>query len=100
MKYIFEWTFLADNSYQEEINFIYLKWNIKEAFEFEELVANELERLSKNPSIGRLGLNKNYSLVISKQTTIYYKVREELKTIQLLLFWNNLKNPADLIKLL
>lgn len=100
MKYTVEWTFLADNSYQEEIHFIYLKWNIKEALKFEELVANELERLCNNPSIGKLELDKNYSLVISKQTTLFYKVIDEFKTIQLLLFWNNLKNPEDLSKFL
>jgi hypothetical protein len=41
-----------------------------------------------------------YYLMISKQTTLYYKVSENDQRIDLLVFWNNQKNPDDLIKLL
>jgi plasmid stabilization system protein ParE len=99
MSYKLEWTFIAENSYFEEIEFIYLKWNEKEVFKFENLVDKELKRLVKNPTIGKLK-NRKYSLMISKQTTLYYRINNNKKSVELLLFWNNLKNPEDLKKLL
>lgn len=47
MSFHIDWTFSALNSYYEEIEFIYFKWNQKEVLKFEKLIENELERLSK-----------------------------------------------------
>ncbi|MDD2986326.1 hypothetical protein [Flavobacterium sp.] len=47
MSFHIDWTFSALNSYYEEIEFIYFKWNQKEVLKFEKLVENELERLFK-----------------------------------------------------
>lgn len=99
MIYKLDWTFKAESSYYEEIEYIYLKWNIKEVVKFEDLVSTELARLVQNPKIGRLSNNK-FSLTISKQTTLYYRINEKEKSIELLLFWNNQKNPEELNKLL
>jgi len=41
-----------------------------------------------------------FSLVISKQTTLYYSFSEKEKTINLILFWNNKQNPKLLDKVL
>jgi hypothetical protein len=100
MSYQVDWTFSALNSYYEEIEFIYSKWNQKEVLNFEKLVEKELERLSKNPTLGKINFKKNYSITISKQTTLIYRINDKVKSIELLLFWNNLKNPEDLNKLL
>ena len=40
------------------------------------------------------------SILISKQTTLFYDFDENTKIIDLYVFWNNSKNPVDLIKLL
>ncbi len=100
MNYKIDWTFSALNSYDEEIDFIYLKWNLKEVLKFEKLVTFELERLSRNPTLGILRVENNYSLILSKQTTLFYRINNNALSIELLLFWNNLKNPQDLTKLL
>ena len=100
MNYKIEWTFLAEDSYLEEINFIFFKWNKREVEKFENLVENELKRISLNPKIGKLKKSAIYSLVISKQTAIFYRIKEESNSIEILLFWNNQKNPNDLAKLL
>ena len=100
MSYNLEWTSNAVNSYFEEIEFIYLKWNEKEVLKFEKLVEKELKRLSSTPSIGKLIYKNIYSFSISKQTSIFFRIKKEVKLIELLLFWNNQKNPNDLIKLL
>lgn len=100
MNYRIDWTFSALDSYDEEIDFIYLKWNLKEVLKFEKLVEIELQRLSKNPTLGILIDENNYSFLLSKQTTVFYRINDNDLSIELLLFWNNQKNPQDLIKLL
>ena len=52
MNYIFSWDTVAINSYIEESEFILLKWNSQEVQKFQDVVEENLERLSKNPEIG------------------------------------------------
>lgn len=100
MIYKIEWTFRAEISFFEEAQFILQKWNINEVNKFESLVEDELKRLSINPAIGNFKGDDIYSLSVSEQTTLFYKINKDLSLIELLLFWNNLRNPDDLIKLL
>ena len=101
MSFIIKWQPTAENTFHEEIDFIFLKWNYNEVQKFEKLVNENLKRLSLNPEIGIYSNEYEiYSLVISKQTTLYYSFDSIFKIIELNVFWNNSKNPADLIKLL
>ncbi|HQE35214.1 MAG TPA: hypothetical protein PLO52_08360 [Flavobacterium alvei] len=101
MIYRIEWKSIATRTYFGEINFILSKWNEAEVQKFEDLVYDFLEIVSKNPKTGIYKPKNNcYSLVISKQTTLYYKIIEDKSQIDLILFWNNKQNPDDLIKLL
>ena len=101
MSYSFSWQPNSEITYYGEVDFIFLKWNFEEVQKFELLVEENLNILSKNPKIG---IYKNdlkvYSIVISKQTTLYYNFDENTKIIELYVFWNNSKNPQDLTKLL
>lgn len=101
MSYTIIWQPTALNTYVEEVEFVFLKWNFKEVQKFQDLVIENLERLSKNPEIGIFNNEfKVYSLVLSKQTTLYYNFNSNTKIIDLYAFWNNLRNPDDLTKLL
>ena len=101
MNYSFNWDIVAINTYIEETEFILLKWNEKEVQKFVALVEESLERLSKNPEIGTFNTKFDlYTLIISKQTTLYYNFNSSSKIISLYVFWNNSKNPNDLTKLL
>lgn len=101
MSYTLIWSSIAIDSYIEEAEFILLKWNIKEVDKFKTLVEESLIRLTLNPEIGIYNKISNvYSFVISKQTTLYYSFNMETKNIRLHVFWNNLKNPNNLSKLL
>ncbi len=89
----------AEISYYEELDFIFRKWNIIEGEKFIGLVYDFLETLSQKPTIGIY--SKKYdtcSFVISKQTTLFYKVIEKELKKELLLFWNNKQNPKSLEK--
>ena len=101
MIYKIEWKTIATYSYFSEIDFIFSKWNEIEVQKFEDLVYDFLATLSKNPEIGIFKSEFNcYSLVLSKQTTLYYKIIENKSQIDLILFWNNKHNPIQLNKLL
>jgi hypothetical protein len=93
------WKSLAEITFSQEMIFILSKWNQKEVDKFAFLVDENLSRIVQNPFIGQ-PIKSIYKVVISNQTTLYYKVIESDKTIELLVFWNNQKNPSDLIKLL
>ena len=100
MIYKIEWTPTAQSSFVDEVDFIFRKWNYKEISKFEDLVVNEISHVALNPQIGIQNSNGISSLVLSKQTTLYYRIKDNDYLVELLLFWNNLKNPNDLYKLL
>lgn len=96
-----KWSTLAEITFADEIDFILRKWNLVEADKFVSLVYDYLERLTTNPNIGIFNSESNcYSIVISKQTTLYYKILESEKKVELILFWNNKQNPIHLKKIL
>ena len=97
--YSIHWSKLAEITFSEEMDFIFEKWNQKEVDKFGLLVQNCLQSISENPKIGKNeSENQVYSFVISKQTTIYFKISEIELRIDLILFWNNKKNPILLDK--
>lgn len=101
MNYTFKWQHNSQLTYFQETDFILLKWNSFEVEKFDQLVEEDLFRLSINPLIGVFNKDlKLFALVISKQTTLYYNFDENTKIIDLYVFWNNSKNPDDLAKLL
>src|SRR5690606_20336346 len=101
MSYQVVWQPNSQISYYDETDFILRKWNSTEVQKFQDLVFENLDRLVENPLIGTYSNSlKMYSIVISKQTTLYYSFSQDSKIIDLYLFWNNLKNPEDLKKLL
>ena len=99
--YSIHWSKIAEITFSEEMDFIFEKWNQKEVDKFGLLVQNCLQSISENPKIGKNeSENQVYSFVISKQTTIYFKISEIELRIDLILFWNNKKNPILLDKYL
>ena len=95
------WSTLSKISFSEEIYFILRKWNQIEVDKFSELVYDYLERLTKNPEIGIYNSKFNcYSIVISKQSTLFYRILESEKKLELVLFWNNKQNLVYLKKML
>ncbi len=99
MEYKIKWLSNASLTYLDEIDFIFEKWNYKEVQKFILLVDENLKRLSVNPKIG-IPIKNMFRLVLSNQTTLFYTIQEKEKRIDLIIFWNNSKNPNDLVRLL
>tara|TARA_R110000772_G_scaffold42670_1_gene98929 strand:- start:112 stop:417 length:306 start_codon:yes stop_codon:yes gene_type:complete len=91
-----DWTDLALQSYEDEALYILKKWNLHEVEKFSILVFKFNQLLETGTIQGKpTFLASTYFHVISKQTTVYYKVINE-DSIELLLFWNNKKDPKTL----
>lgn len=90
------WSQLSKITFSEKIYFILRKWNQTEVDKFSELVYNHLERLTKNPEIGIFDSKFNcFSIVISKQTTLHYRILESEKKIELVYFGTTNKIPNN-----
>lgn len=102
MSYSIQWSDLAKDTFQDEIDFILLKWNASEVQKFILLVDNHLKNIASHPLVGHVVKIDShlFGLVISKQTTLYYKLNAKENQIELVLFWNNSKNPKILKKLI
>ena len=101
MTYFVYWSVLSKESFNDEVDFIFLKWNLEEVLKFIKLVEISIKRLSERPEIGIYREDKKiFSIVISKQTTLYYRINKSQNQVELVLFWNNKKNPKQFPKLL
>jgi len=91
------WTDTAKSSFQEELSFINKKWGKKEVTNFINLSTDYINLLVSGVLEGKPSRRRNIRIsVISKQTTLVYKLNKKSKQIELILFWNNLKNPNQL----
>ncbi len=95
------WGKKAKVSYTEELEFILVKWNLKEVKKFTLLVNSKLEVLKTGKLEGRISKRSQIrSVVVSKQTTLFFDINKKENRIELLLFWNNKRDPKELKKVL
>ncbi len=95
------WSKTAELSFAEELDYIFIKWGIKEVEKFINLSDEFLKILQSGLVEGKPSKKRDIRLfVISKQTTLVYKIDTIKKQIVLILFWNNLKNPKGFEKLI
>lgn len=96
------WTEFALTTFEEEIDFILLKWNINEVQKFIILVNKNIDLLEKNINQDKPIANKEnvFLKVVSKQTSLIYRIEINSNKICLLRFWNNKRNPKNLKRFL
>jgi hypothetical protein len=94
--YKIDWTLGSELTYYKEIEYISSKWRFEEVEKFIELVDDKIQTLSTGTMTGKPSNIKDVRvLVISKQTSLAYKVFESQSRIELISFWNNKVNPTD-----
>ncbi len=65
------------------------------------LVNSKLEVLKTGKLEGRISKRSQIrSVVVSKQTTLFFDINKKENRIELLLFWNNKRDPKELKKVL
>jgi len=94
--YKIDWTLGSELTYYKEIEYILSKWSLDEVEKFIELVEDRIQVLSTGTMTGKPSNIKDVRiLVISRQTSLAYRVFESQSRIELLSFWNNKVNPSD-----
>jgi plasmid stabilization system protein ParE len=85
---IIEWSYLAKIDYWKNIEYLENEWSPKEVVAFIKSVDQHLELLkSDNIYFTKTGYKDVYKLVIVKQVSLFYRIKEN--KIELLRFWNN-----------
>lgn len=93
--YSVHWTSIAERSFEQELEFILLKWSSAEVLAFIEITESFLPLLSTNPFLGKYIADKDiYAFVLSTQTTVFYRIVTGELRVDLLLFFNNRQDPA------
>ena len=92
------WTPKARRTYTEIINYLETDWTEKEIKTFIAKVDHLLELIRHNPEMGEESRKKKNirKILITKQNSLYYRVKSHKKELQLLVFWDNRKDPGNL----
>ena len=95
------WGIKAKHSYFDELERIHTFHIVKEVEKFihlvERVILNLRSGVLKGIVSSTLDIN---SLVISKQTTLFFALDKSNSRLELLLFWRNKEDPKKLVKLL
>ncbi|MFK7833983.1 MAG: hypothetical protein AB8B52_11945 [Winogradskyella sp.] len=88
---------MAELTFAKTLEFISEKWSISEVNNFIDLVDDFVQKIESGIIKGKISQTTNMRFfVISKQTTLFFDVHDDIKTVELLLFWNNKENPKKL----
>ena len=95
---IVNWTPNSLNSYFNIIDFLAINWTKKEINNFVSETEHTIELIKSNPFLFKKyskfeNVRKGY---INKFISLYYRVSEVNKEVELLIFWDNRQNPNDL----
>jgi hypothetical protein len=89
-----EWTLASKNDYWQNIEYLEKHWSEKEALNFINEVDYSLNLIArKNVVFTKSDYINVYKMVIIKQITIFYSIKNE--TIYLLRFWNNYQDLSN-----
>lgn len=92
MSYSILWSEEAENTFENNLDYLEKQWNTTTIVAFIDRVDDVLMKISFNPKLFPL-YNKQVNIhkcIITRQITVYYKV--ESASITLLTFWNTFQN--------
>jgi len=90
------WSPRADETYGEILDYLSKERGLQSTIKFMDEVEHTIELISKFPQMfeaspSHPNIRKGF---ITKHTTLFYEIKDD--TIELLVFWNNRRNPNDL----
>ncbi len=94
------WTLEAVSSFNAIIDFLLVRWTVKEALTFIDIVENTIENIVEHPKMLKISQYDSQSIValITKHTTMFYRIFDE--TIEIEYFWSNFQSPTIIKKFL
>jgi plasmid stabilization system protein ParE len=92
------WTPTARKTYFEVLDHLARHWNIKEVENFISEVEHILEQIKSNPEMFQASRKKKNVRkgLITKHNTLYYRIKPRKKELELIIFWDNRKDPGEL----
>lgn len=86
------WSDQAEDDFEQNIIYLFEKWNEKVVQKFTYETEFVLNIISKSPKVFQKNKKLNiYFVPITKHVTLFYEIVD--KEIYLLRFWNNFQNP-------
>lgn len=98
MAYKIIWTPRAEKNFSDIESYLQKKWNTHVILTFIDKVDHLLQIISNNPDIFP-EINKKNKVrrcVVVKQVSLFYKINENQKQVDLLTFWDTRQNPKKL----
>lgn len=90
------WSPKAKITYYQVLEYLELNWTIKEIKAFINRTDYVIEHISQTPFHYPYSKKGDiYKCVVVKQVSLFYRIKQQ--EIELLLFWDNRKNPAKLL---
>jgi len=92
-----KWTDKAEESFAAIIDYLSENWSQKEVNDFIEKTDKVIDNISQNPSMYAVSIKRKNvrRALIGKLTSLLYTVKHKT-IIELLLFWDNRRNPKKL----
>ncbi len=88
------WTPEAEDNFSSILDYLESEWSEKEIRKFARKTQIIIEQIAINPKMFKAaGTEEIRKAVITRQTSLFYFVDEELELITLLAFWDNRRNP-------
>lgn len=90
------WSKEAEDTFEEIISYLEIKWTEKEIEKFVSETSKIVSILKKNPFLFR-GSDKAkiFEVLIGKQNLLIYQINESEKRVELLSFWDTRQNPKS-----
>ena len=96
MKLTVKWSFRAERSYGEQLEYLFNKWGNASAINFMDHTEKVLEHISETPRMYPYHDRKEnvHRCVLNRQVSLYYKVGQD--TVTLVVFWPNRRDKPNI----
>ncbi len=91
------WTLESEKTFNQNLEYLSLKWDAVVLNDFLDRVEEVLESIKSNPRLYPLHREKEnvHKCVIHERIVLYYKIVDE-EVVDLLTFWNTYQDPVRL----
>ncbi|RNL51057.1 type II toxin-antitoxin system RelE/ParE family toxin [Pedobacter jejuensis] len=94
--YAIIWSPIAKTSYIEILKFLEENWTSKEIEYFISRTERLVKLISQNPNLFQYSINSDtFRCLVVPHVSLFYRLKNE--NIELLVFWDNRKDPKKLI---
>jgi len=95
MAYKIRWTEEAIETFDKIIEYLENRWTDREIVKFVNKTNQILTQISEHPEMCKSSFKMKIRMgIITKQTSIFYQIDIQNKTIVILSFWDNRQDPS------